>query len=278
MTEQDSDGSSVPTLPDDPLDHVARDALRSAISTETPWNGRLLQIGGTTATTRWLVAEGHEVVRIADGESDGQSSASGVRDDLADAGVADSVTVLDADPDDLPHDDDSLDGACWLGDGLSALPTEDDRVGRVEELARVVAPDGPLFVAGIGRFGALRTELARNPETVSQSFASLADDGEFTADRLGRSEVASLPTLPYHGFRLDRFERELVEAGVVVNRALGLDGVLAGLDGLGDLSDTAVQRLSVATERVNAERSVADGALRLLAVCRVTPDGVGRGM
>lgn len=255
----------------DPVDRLATDTLRSEIEDSVPWTGQLLQLGGDTDTTRWLARQGHDVVRVVSDETEAEACRAALTDD--DATVSESVSVVVADPSDLPQSDDSLDGACWLGDGLSTLASESERIDAVAELERVVAPSGKLFLAGVGRFGAIRTELARAPEAVSQSFAALADDGAFTRDRVGSGDRPdSLPELPYHGFRLDRFEREIVESGAVVDRVIGLDAFLAGLDNLAGLSESAVQRIGAAADRVNAERSVADGALRLLAVGRVTED------
>jgi SAM-dependent methyltransferase len=283
MTNAESDPVAEPTLPDAPLDRIASEALRSTVETTIPWEGRLLQLGGSDPTTRWLVSQGHEVCRcVAD-----SARAADRREAAARAGIADSVTVTAVDRLSLPFADDTLDGACWFGHGISTLTSQSDRIDAVSELGRVVAPDGLLFVTGVGRFGALRTELVRDPETVSQSFTALAEDGQFTADRVGPRATAQddgngesdlsgqLPPLPYHGFRLDHFERELVEADIVVDRVVGLDSFLAGIDGLEDLSPAGIQRLGKAAERVNSERSVADGASRLLAVCRVT---AGRGV
>lgn len=255
----------------DPVDRLATDTLRSEIEDSVPWTGHLLQLGGDADTTRWLARQGHEVVRVVPNETEAAEYRAVLAD--GDATASESVSVVVADPSDLPQSDDSLDGACWLGDGLSALASESERIDAVAELERVVAPSGKLFLAGIGRFGAIRTELARAPEAVSQSFAALAGDGAFTRDRVGAGDRPdSLPELPYHGFRLDHFEREVVESGAVVDRVLGLDGFLAGLDNLDGLSGSALQRIGAATDRVNTERSVADGAFRLLAVGRVTED------
>lgn len=269
MTDGPVADESVPES-NDPVDRLATDTLRSEVEATVPWTGTLLQIGGDIDTTRWLVGQGHEIVRVVDDETEAAELRTTLVDD---ATVSESVSVIVADPRDLPQSTDGLDGACWLGDGLSTLASGSERIDAVAELERVVAPDGKLFLTGIGRFGAIRTELTRAPEPVSQSFAALVDGGSFTRDRVGGGDrPASLPDLPYHGFRLDRFEREIVESGAVVDRVLGLDAFLAGLDGLDSLSGSALRRVGAAADRVNGERSVADGALRLLAVGRVTEE------
>jgi hypothetical protein len=287
-----ADGGTVRVpLPEDPVDRIAAEAFRETVGDWVPWEGRFLQVDGTTRETTWLVSQGHEVVRLVETAD----AAAEVRDALVDAGIAASASVEVGERSSVPFADDSLDGACWLGDGPSRLERQSDRIAVVEELDRVVATDGVVVVAGVGLLGTLRAELAASPDDVAGSLERLVRDGTVTPGEVGVDDDATgdddglapthdatgapdrgdLPTPPYHGFRLEEFERELVEAGLVVDTVAGLDGFLAGLgDALDDLDDDQLAWIASGLKRVHGERAVADAAARLLAVCRVQADVV----
>lgn len=273
--DADTDGSDLSTV-----ERAAVEAARSAIQSATPWTGRLLHVGGRPATAAWLTRAGHGVchLRVDTAATGAPSETTDTfsESSAATASLPDGVTVAEGDRRSLPFETDSFDGACLLGHGLSPIPDQQTRLDAVAELARVVAPEGLVFVTGVGRLAAVSAEFERDPVRVSQSVAAITDDGRVTADRVGPRATgmgsAPLPALPYHAFRLEEFERELVETGLVVNRVVGLDSFLARLDGLDELAGGARQRVVRAAERVATDRAVADGARRLLAVCRVAPE------
>ncbi|MFB6177384.1 MAG: methyltransferase domain-containing protein, partial [Halobaculum sp.] len=242
-------------------------AVRRTLDRYLPETGRIALVDGDGETATWLAERGAEVVRIVP-----EGGVTAARESVREAGVAERVRVAAGEPRDLPIADDGVDAACWLGDGPSVYLDQSDRTDAVAEIARVVPEDEPVVVGGLGRIAALRTALAWNAADVAQSATGLFEDGEFTADRLGLDDADADPfggRVPFYGYRLSGFEVELVNEDLVIERVLGLDGLLLGATrALEGLSDRELSGIEDAVERAEDERAVADGSLRLLAVGR----------
>lgn len=273
-----------------PTDRIVGETVRTTLADQLPSGGRIALLGDDRATADWLAERGHEVVRvISQREVDADEpvdsigrEAAAVQDDTganASAGESDTggVSVIVAEPMDLPFADDAFDAACWLGEGASAYTDGTRRTDAITEVARIVPADGPVVIAGLGRLAAVRLALAHSPEAVTDDLLRLVERGEFTAETLGDpldSEASDAPEanplvqrVPFYGYRLDAFEAELVNGDLVVDRVLGLDGAVLGAD-LAGVSDAAAHTVTEAVSRIHDERAVADGSFRLLAVCR----------
>lgn len=247
-----------------PVDQIAAETVRTVLEDRLPTDGRVVVVGADRPTVEWLAGTGRSVVWIP--PAGGSRSASG------------GVETVSTRPTHLPLADESVDAACWLGDGPSAYTAQADRTDAIEALARVVPADGPVLVAGLGRLAAFRLALSDAPESVAAAAGRVIDDGVFSRERLGletqpESDGPIARRLPFYGYRLDGFEAELVNQPLAVRRVLGLDGVTLGADeGLAALTDEQLSAVGRAARTIGGERAVADGAFRLLAVCRKLED------
>lgn len=268
------------------VSRIAAESVRRTLEDVLPESGRV-GVVGDDATTAWLADRGYAVVRIVP-----QSATRDARHPAERAGVTDRVRVVGGTPDHPPIVDEAFDAVCWLGDGPSAYPSGGVRRDALRAIVELVPEQGRVVVAGLGRIGALRLALSREPSGLSGAAVRLFEDGRFDADRLGgdvsdpdvvdptasgadstlsdtEQSDAVAARLPFHGYRIQEFESELVNANLVVERVIGLDGLLVGTDsGDDDLSTTALSKLARIARTAGRERPVADSSFRLLAVCR----------
>lgn len=241
------------------VDQIAAETVRTALDDRLPEAGRVAVLAADRPTVQWLAETGRSMVWLRPTGERGSGSA--------------DVETIAARPTHLPLVDESVDAACWLGDGPSAYTAQADRTDALAELARLVPPDGPVFVAGLGRLAAFRLALSGAPESVATAAGRVIDDGAFTAERLGEPDGPITRRLPFHGYRLEGFEAELVDQPLAVRRVLGVDGLTLGADdALAGLSDEQLSAVGRAARTVGGERAVADGSFRLLAVCRKLDD------
>ncbi len=238
-----------------PTDRVVRETVRETLARRLPSDGRVAAIGTEPSTADWL-AERSVVTVVTPGDSPSRGT------------VGARVTSL-------PFADEAFDAVCWLGDGPSAYTTQSDRTDAIAEAARIVPPDAPVIIAGLGRIAAFRLAFGCAPEAAADAGTRLLDDGRFTAERLGHpaAETPVTARLPFHAYRLDEFEAELVNQPLAVRRVLGLDGALLGVDqSLETLSAERLSAVGRAVRGIGGERAVADGSFRLLAVGRKLPN------
>jgi SAM-dependent methyltransferase len=167
----------------------------------------------------------------------------------------------------LPFADGSADAVLLLGP-LYHLTSAHDRVGALDEAARVLRPGGSLFAAAVSRWGSLLDGLARD----------LFDDPEYTAIveqdlRDGQHRNVS-GRLDY--FTTAYFHRPEDLSAEVLGAGLEVVGVF-GIEGPGWILPDVAERLAEAGSRENLlrvaravelEPSVLGASAHLLAVAR----------
>jgi SAM-dependent methyltransferase len=185
------------------------DITTRTVQAHLPSGARVLDIGGGPGRYAiWLAEQGHRVV-LADLSPNLLQIA---QREIARAGVAHMVEeIVEADACDLSRwPDASFDAALCLGP-FYHLPDPADRRRATSELARVVRPDGAVFVALMPRLAFLRRTLSvpdeRHHLAQPEFVARLLDHGVFLNDVPGRftagygvrpEEVA--PFFEVHGF------------------------------------------------------------------------------
>jgi SAM-dependent methyltransferase len=136
-----------------------------------------------------------------------------VRSNVADATTG-SITDLSRYP------DGTFDAVLCLGGPLSHLIDRDDRQQAVQELTRVLAPQGTLVVSALGRLGAYRSAV------------QWLDwfDGAFPAIPSTGTTVISSSFVPAYFFLPGEIEDLVAEAGLTIERRYGCQGIGAHLD------------------------------------------------
>ncbi|WP_135824463.1 class I SAM-dependent methyltransferase [Halorussus ruber] len=220
--------------------------------------------GGPGRYACWLAERGYEV-QHTDLSNEQVSLA---RENVAKRNVEGSVTCQQADVRDLPFPDDSFDAVCCLGGVLSHVVDPAEREQAIRELRRVATPDAPTFVSVIGRLATLR-DIAKHVLDGSHGLlVPLAEDGDYTDERVERLADGE-GWAECHFFRADEFERELADAGLSVDRLVGLEGPVSRLQAeLADADDAAIADVRAMLREVREDRSVVDTSEHMLAVCR----------
>jgi SAM-dependent methyltransferase len=149
------------------------------------------------------------------GRSHARGNDSIAREKVAEAGLEDAVDCRLGDVRRLPYPDDTFDATCCLGGVMSHVVDAERRRQATAELRRVTRPGGPVFVAVIGRLGAVRYGLKNSPEADMgpadwRVLEHVLDTGDYTADAVERF-AASL--------RDDRTAADVSEHFVTVARA-----------------------------------------------------------
>jgi 2-polyprenyl-3-methyl-5-hydroxy-6-metoxy-1,4-benzoquinol methylase len=218
--------------------------------------------GGPGRYTCWLAENGYTVEHC----DLSKKQVSITREKVSENNLDDFVTCQQADVRDLPYESDQFDAVCSLGGVLSHVLDPAERQRAIGELQRVAKPGAPVFVSVIGRLSSLRFGL-KNGERFGL-LAYLAETGDYTeraveelADGEGWAEC--------HFFRADKFETELEDGGLTVEKLVGLEGPASQLQE--ELSDVDEEQLDDVREMVRTlreDRSVVDTSEHMLAVCR----------
>lgn len=248
----------------DPVRRLEFEGTVGALDDHLPDSGSVLDAGGGPGRySIWLGERGYRVqhcdlsaeqVRIA-------------REKVREHGVAEAVDCQRSDLRALPFDDDSFAAVCCLGGALSHVLEPDERATAVDELARVARPGAPVFVAVIGRLGAI-TYGIRHETDQAALLPELAETGDYTADLLER--VGADGWAEAHYFRVDELESLLESRGLAVERVVGLEGLASAARPeleAADQDDVAAIRELVASLR--DDRVIADISEHFLAVARV---------
>lgn len=195
------------------------------------------------------------------------------REKTREYGVDDRVTVREGDVRDLECEDDSFDAACCLGGPLSHVLDADDRRRAVEELRRVTAPGGPVFVSVIGLLGAvmITVQYAGRVDEEADDLALMPDlvrEWEYTADLARRHEMD--PTIfDCHFFRRDELADLLSAGGLAVETIAALEGVAAlRRSHFEELDEEARDTIRGLNDLLRTDSSLADVSPHMLAVCR----------
>ncbi|WP_134669811.1 class I SAM-dependent methyltransferase [Halorussus marinus] len=249
----------------DPVTRMEFDNTTDYLADRLPESGRVLDAGGGPGRYAcWLAERGYEVEHC----DLSHEQVAIAREKLADRGLGDAVTCRQADLRTLPFETDSFDAVCCLGGPLSHVVDGDERARATRELRRVARPDAPAFVSVIGRLAMLRDILTFSVEEAHGLLAPVAADGDYTAERV-REFADGEGWAECHGFRVDEFEAELVDADFEVETLVGLENVAARTKReLSAADDEAVADVRAVVRRLREDRTAVDVSEHMLAVCR----------
>lgn len=249
----------------DPVTRMEFEGTVAALERDLPATGRVLDAGGAAGRyAAWLADRGHD----ADLLDLSRRQTELARERAATGERAGSVTVAQGDLRALPYPDDAFDAICCLGGPLSHVIDADERATAAAELRRVATPGAPVFVSVIGRLGMLRDIVKHGLADSHGLLAPIARDGDYTAERVAEHADGE-GWAACHGFRVDELEAELTDAGLTVERVLGLENVAHRMNAaLADAPDEAVADVRAVVERLREDRAAADVSEHILAVCR----------
>lgn len=230
-----------------------------------PLEGRVLDAGGGPGRYAIHLAEaGLDVVHC---DLSGELVAFARRQVRA-AGVGDRVTLGRADVRSLPYGDGAFDGVCCLGGVLSHVLDADERARAIGELARVADDGAPVVVSVIGRLAAMRFRLKEVEPDSAGLLGHLAETGDYTAEAItefGDGEGWA----ECHFYRVAELESELSDAGLDVERVVGLEGVASNMaPELREAPDEVLEHVRDVVRRTRSDRAVADTSEHFLAVGR----------
>lgn len=246
--------------------HLEWEGTIDVLQNHLPENGSVLDAGGGAGRyTVWLAEQGYDVTLVD--PSEGQRTVA--REKVSDRGLEDTVTIQEGDIRDLGFNTGRFDATLCLGGPLSHVLDSDERAYAVQELKRVTAPNGLVFISVMGLLHLL-TILLIAPERLDL-LPELAESGDYDADLLGDRESGFVET---HFFRATEFKSLLDGPDLEVNSLIGLEG-LASIYSAGrlqetgaDLSDEEARRIRQLVDQQRGDQTVADMSAHMLAVCR----------
>lgn len=199
---------------------------RHVIAAHLPPGARVLDIGGGPGRyTLWLAERGHRVV-LADLSPELLAIA---REQVAASAAKPLVEeIIEADARDLSRwPDAAFDAVLALGP-FYHLTAEGDRNRAAAELARVVRPGGPVFVAVMPRYAFIRRVLAHGQERHQLAkpgfLAAILDHGVFRNDRPGGFTAG-------YGFRPEAIAPFFEGHGFTTLALVASEGIVPDLQG-----------------------------------------------
>lgn len=231
-----------------------------------PSTGHVLDAGGGAGRyTVWLAERGYDVTLID--PSKGQRRIA--QEKIAERSLEDAVTIRNGDIRDLDSPRGRFDATLCLGGPLSHVLDADERETAVNELARVTAPNAPVFVSVLGRLNLLSLLLITSEYL--DLLPELAETGDYDRGVLGDRDSDFTET---HFFRVKEFEAMLERGGLTVETLVGLEG-LASLFAAGrlretaeDLSEEQCEWIGKLVENQREDPTIVDLSAHLLAICR----------
>jgi SAM-dependent methyltransferase len=249
----------------DPVTRAEFENTTDYLDRRLPDSGRVLDAGGAAGRyALWLAERGHDVT-LVDLSAEQVALARAKADER---GLADRVTAARGDVRDLDAADDRFDAVCCLGGPLSHVVDDDERATAMRELRRVARPGSPVFVSVIGRLAALRDLIKFALDESHGLLAPVAADGKYTEERIAELSDGE-GWAECHLFRADGFERELREAGLAIERLVGLENVASRMnEELSAADDEAVEDVRAVVGMLREDRTAVDWSEHMLAVCR----------
>lgn len=257
-------------LTETPVKGLELEGTLATLDEHLPAEGRVLDAGGGPGRYAVELAErGYDVSHV----DPTPELVDIAREKTAAAGLADAVDCRLGDVRRLPYPDDAFDATCCLGGVLSHVVDPAERREAAAELRRVTRPGGPVFVAVIGRLGAVRYGLKNSPEAdmgpadwrVLEHVLETGDYTEEAVERFGADEGWA----EHHAFRVDELETLLSEAGLAPEAVVALEGIAANLhDELSGADETAVDALGRIAASLRGDRAAADVSEHFLVVAR----------
>ncbi|MHB9288902.1 methyltransferase domain-containing protein [Halobacteriales archaeon Cl-PHB] len=225
--------------------------------------------GGPGRYSIWLAEQGYEVTLVEPSETQRDVA----REQVADYGVAERVSIRHGDVRDLDFEDGAAAATCCLGGPLSHVLDADERATAVRELRRVTSSGEPVFVSVLGLLGAVMITVqyaGRVDDGVDDVglMPALVREGDYTAELAQRHGVEPA-IFDCHFFRRDELVALLERGGLAVGDVVTLEGV-AGLRRrhFDDLDDAARDAIRELNDLLRSDSTLADVSPHMLAVCR----------
>ena len=230
---------------------------------------RVLDVGGGAGRySIWLAERGYDVTLVELSETQRELA----REKIGEHGVEDRVSVEPGDVRDLPHPDERFDATCCLGGPLSHVLDETGRRTAAQELRRVTASGGPVFVSVMGLLGAtmITVQYAGRVEEKLDDLVLLPDlvrEGDYTPELTERHGIDPA-IFDCHFFRRDELEALLSDAGLIVESVVALEGVAATRRShFEDLDAEDRDAIREVNDLLRTDPTVADVSPHMLAVC-----------
>jgi len=257
-------------LEETPVKGLELEGTLATLDEHLPDAGRVLDAGGGPGRYAVELAErGYDVSHL----DPTPELVAVAREKAADADLADAVDHRLGDVRRLPYPDDTFDATCCLGGVLSHVVEEAERRAAAAELRRVTRPGGPVFVAVIGRLGAVRYGVKNGAGgdadpadwRVTEHVLETGDYTEGVVERFGAAEGWA----ENHTFRVDELEALLSDAGLAPETVVALEGIFSNLhDELADADEAAVDAVRRIAESLRHDRAVADVSEHFMIVGR----------
>lgn len=230
-----------------------------------PDSGAVLDVGGAAGRyALWLAERGYDVTLV----DISPEQVAIAREKADERGLADRVTAEQGDVRDLKFANERFDAVCCLGGPLSHVVDDAERATAMAELRRVARPEAPVFVSVIGRLAALRDIVKFVLDSSHGLLTSVATDGKYTEDRVAELSDGE-GWAECHLFRADEFERELEDAGLTVERLVGLENVASRMQReLSAADEPAVEDVREMVRMLREDRTAVDFSEHMLAVTR----------
>jgi len=257
-------------LTETPVKGLELEGTMATLDDHLPDDGRVLDAGGGPGRYAVELAERGYNISHLDPTPELVDVA---REKAASAGVAESIDHRLGDVRALPYPDDAFDATCCLGGVLSHVLDETERRAAAAELRRVTRPGGPVFVAVIGRLGAVRYGIKNSAESdvgpadwrVIEHILETGDYTEAAVERFGATEGWA----ENHTFRVDELETLLATAGLAPAEVVALEGIASNLhDELADADETAVEAIRRIAESLRRDRAAAEVSEHFMVVAR----------
>lgn len=241
------------------------DGTVDALETWLPPSGPVLDVGGGAGRyTLWLADRGYEVTLVDLSERQCELAREGAQD----RDLQDLVTVQRGDVRDLPFDEDRFEAVLCTGGPLSHVVDDDERHGAMTELARVAAPDAPVFASVMSLLAVLQNLVTA--DTYRPTLPEFLADGSYTR-AFAREHLEEPEFVECQFFRAEEFRTELEAAGLTVEELRGLEAIAANVGERIDADDVSAEGYEAVRETVAALRSdpaVVDWSNHILAVAR----------
>lgn len=257
-------------LTETPVKGLELEGTLATLDEHLPADGRVLDAGGGPGRyTVELAEQGYDVSHF----DPTPELVTIAREKVAEAGLEDAVDCRLGDVRRLPYPDDAFDATCCLGGVMSHVVDAERRRRAAAELRRVTRPGGPVFVAVIGRLGAVRYGLKNFPEADMgpadwRVLEHVLETGDYTADAVERFG-ADEGWAEHHAFRVDELAELLSDAGLDPEAVVALEGIAANLHGeLSGADQTAIDAVSRIAASLRDDRTAADVSEHFMTVAR----------
>lgn len=257
-------------LTETPVKRLELDGTLAMLDEHLPGDGRVLDAGGGPGRYAVALAErGYDVSHL----DPTPELVAVAREKVAEADVDGAVDHRLGDVRALPYPDDAFDATCCLGGVLSHVLDEADRRAAAAELRRVTRPGGPVFVAVIGRLGAVRYGIKNAAEEGAapadwRVVEHVLETGDYTEDAVERFG-AEEGWAENHTFRVAELETLLSDAGLDPKQVVALEGVAANLhEELADADEAAVDAVGRIAASLRHDRAAADVSEHFMVLAR----------